>query len=65
MRIGKMLSHNPETPQNGDLFSLRQEVGGGAQACLAPAAAEILGPSALEKGGREELMSWESASWAH
>jgi hypothetical protein len=38
---------------------------GGAQACLAPAAAEILGPSALEKGGREELMSWESASWAH
>lgn len=32
MRIGKELIHSPETPQNGDLFSLCQE--GGAKPAL-------------------------------
>lgn len=50
MRIRKMLSHSPETPQNGDLFSLCQEVGGRKPAL--PQLQQFLGPSAcaLEKG---------------
>lgn len=44
MRIGKTLSHNPETPQNGDLFSLRQEVGGGHKPALPQLQQRFLAP---------------------
>jgi hypothetical protein len=46
-----MLSHNPETPQNGDLFSLRQEVGGGTS-LPCPSCSRDSWPQCTREGGQ-------------